>query len=143
MVFAPPDAQPLRIELAPRLESWMRRDHADQVRLREYLDWLKTRVAPTLGTADNALALRVALPSGTPLDAGGFDLDNFLHPVVRALGHARFVSVWGSKMRAPSSTITTAPARPAQQPSDGSWCFAWAESSQPKDTIGWKEDIDA
>jgi hypothetical protein len=138
-VFAPPSGAPLEIEPAPRLDSWMRRDHPDQVRLRDYLDWLTLRVAVGVASENNTLGLRVAMPSS--LDSGGSDLDNFLYPVIRALGAARFVSVWGWKQRGGSSTIVTAQAEPSQLP-DPSWAFASAETSQPKDSREWKVDID-
>lgn len=141
-LFAPPDAARIVIEPTPRLESWMRHDHPDQVRLREYLWWLVPRVAPTVAADTNTLAMTIAVPSCLPRDSGGADLDNYLFPVVRALGHARFVSVWASKVWTEHSTIAVAPARLTQLP-DASYCFASAETSEPKDTAAWKRDIDA
>lgn len=142
VVYAPPDAAPIVVEPTPRLESWMRHDHSDQVRLREYLGWLTPRVGARLAPTGNVLDMTIGLPPRARIDAGGSDLDNFLYPVVRALGHARFVSVWGSKVRAPASSITAAPAVSTAIP-DGSWSFASAESSRPKDSGEWKADIDA
>lgn len=141
-VFSPPIAASIEIDIAPRLESWMQHDHPDQVRLRAYLDWLEPRVKHMLAENANSLELTVALAEPLPLDAGGGDLDNFLFPVVRRLGHQRFVSVWGRKVRGARSSIAVGPALPAPLP-DETWRFAAAETSQPKDTSAWKREIDA
>lgn len=142
MVFEPPSSRSIEIELDVRLESWMAADHRDQLRLRQYLDWLEPRVGSLLRPIGNALELSVAVPPERSLAAGGGDLDNYLLPIVRRLGHQRFVSVWGSKRRAARSTIAIAPAATAALP-DWSWRFACAVTSRAKDTSAWKQDIDA
>jgi hypothetical protein len=141
-VFEAPGSQPLDIEPTPRLESWMGRDHADQQRLRVYLDWLEPRVALGLLPGCNALGLTVAVPTARPLDSGGGDLDNYLLPVVRRLGHQRFVSASASKRHVERSSIAVGPAVLAPLP-DPSWQFASAETSEPKDSAAWKHNVDA
>lgn len=119
----------------------MGRDHPDQVRLREYLDWLEPRVGPLLSPQGNALELVIAVPAARPLDSGGGDLDNYVFPVVRRLRHQRFMTVWAAKRHAERSSIAIGPATAAPVP-DASWQFAHAETAEPKDTPAWKHDLD-
>lgn len=55
----------------------------------------------------------VNYPSGFPasrsLTSAGGDLDNYLCPVARRLGAARFDAVFGSKRHAESSSIAVRP----------------------------------
>ncbi len=141
-VFSVPVGDTLVIEPTPRLASWMRSDHPDQIRLREYLDWLEREARTNLPSGDAALDLTVAMRSDRPLTTGGGDLDNYLFPLVRRLGSARFLSVWASKRHGQRSTVVIGPAMSTDLP-DTSWQFATAETSQPVDTNDWKEDVDA
>ena len=114
--YALPDAEPIQLELEPRLESWERRGHPDQVRLSAFIDHVLERVAPLMERTEGPLALR--LDVGLPVDADPLwqrDLDNYLYPVVRALP-ARVVSCWATKGRAPRSSMRLESARVAATP---------------------------
>lgn len=80
--------------------------------------------------------------SDRPLTTGGADLDNYLLPVVRRLGHARFRSVWAAKRHVQRSEIVIGPAVSTDLP-DASWQFASVETSKPVDTKDWKQDVDS
>jgi hypothetical protein len=88
----------LRLEVAPVLASWNRSDHADQIKLRDFLVHVEMLLAKTPPTASNAaLSLSVGLPETKPLISGGNDLDNYLFPLVARLGSGRFAAVFGHK----------------------------------------------
>ncbi|GAB2865706.1 hypothetical protein GCM10027176_79300 [Actinoallomurus bryophytorum] len=98
---------PLRVQ--PRLASWMAAGHPDQVRLEEFLSHACERVQGQLERAPEplALSLEVGLPGSTSL-VGSHDLDNYLLPLAKRLGKLSgrdFVSVWGSKQHADSSSV--------------------------------------
>jgi hypothetical protein len=97
----------LRLEVAPVLASWNRSDHADQIKLRDFLDHVETLLAKTRPDAsDAALSLSVGLPETKPLISGGNDLDNYLFPLVARLGAGRFAAVFGHKTHSDHSTLT-------------------------------------
>lgn len=95
-----------------------------------------------LAPEGNVLSLTVAVPASLSLDAGGRDLDNYLLPIARRLGHARFVSAWAAKEHRERSLVSVGRAQAAPHP-DGSWRFAGAETTEPKASPAWKRDIDA
>ncbi|MDZ4235478.1 MAG: hypothetical protein U1C73_17350, partial [Dietzia sp.] len=76
--FARPDTDPLPLRVAPRLASWNKADHPDQLRLRAYLDDTEKLVTDSRVDGPWALRLDVGLPGERSLlDAG--DLDNYAY----------------------------------------------------------------
>jgi hypothetical protein len=67
---------PLAPGLAPRLASWNKADHPDQVRLRAYLDDTEALLAASRVDGPWALRLDVGLPAARDL-LDGADLDNY------------------------------------------------------------------
>lgn len=108
-----PSAATFEAELPfpPLLESRERTDHPSQMRLSVYRDAIRTLTAPALAAFAKPLALGFYV-AGRPDIAGGCDLDNFLTPVVKALGGSEaFSFVWATRGRASdtaSLTITRA-----------------------------------
>jgi hypothetical protein len=109
VLYSLPDAPALTLPSRPLLESWERKTHPSQLALTAYLDGLETRTAGFAGE-HLALSLSVGLPAPMPITSGGHDLDNYLFPIVRRLGHQRFDAVFATKQRGTESTITIAPA---------------------------------
>lgn len=98
--FARPEntAHPLRV--APRLASWNKAGHPDQVRLRAYLDDTEELLAGSRIDGPWVLRLDVGLPQTRDL-LSAWDLDNFAYPLAYRLRDAGPVSVC-----APSSTAS-------------------------------------
>ena len=75
--------------LKPRLASWNRSDHPDQIRLREYLRDLSVELGPL--TAMQPLFLKMMIDVEEPARLERHhDLDNYLTPVVAHLGPRQF-----------------------------------------------------
>lgn len=92
-------AYTFQLPFPPLVESWERRDHPSQVRLAEYRESLRTLAEPTLDALERPLALGFHV-AGRPDIASGCDLDNFLTPVVKALGGGdTFSFVWATRGR--------------------------------------------
>ena len=76
------------LALAPSLESWDKTGSYSQVRLAHFLDHFEGLVGQQLASeAPLAVDLVVGLPGAVSLTAGGRDLDIYLYPIVRRLGH--------------------------------------------------------
>jgi hypothetical protein len=104
-VFAIPEGLTVELGLAPRLESWERRDDPAQVALREFVSRVYELIDPLIDSLDGPLAfhLHVGLPPQfDPLWER--DLDNYLFPIARSLPE-RVVAVWGTKGRGALSTV--------------------------------------
>lgn len=109
-MFVRPEGCGVALDVAPVVESWNAGDDPDQIRLTAYLD----KVSQTLALAGSdqhlALELVVGLPASKSLTAGGGDLDNYLFPIARRLGAARFDAVFGEKRHSGISTVGVQPA---------------------------------
>ncbi|MFI8183384.1 hypothetical protein ACIF70_23095 [Actinacidiphila glaucinigra] len=118
-LFSVPDGE-RGLPERPVVESWDAAGHPGRIGLRAFLDALVGLVGPTVNgrEGDLALALTVGLDDKVPLTRGGHDLDNYLFPVVRALGPERFAAVFARKHHAPSSTIAIGPAVPVDSAAD-------------------------
>jgi hypothetical protein len=68
--------------VTPRLASWNRNHHPDQVRLKASLEHAADVLAPSMRSSTKPLALRmdVGLPAATAL-LDQHDLDNYLYPL--------------------------------------------------------------
>jgi hypothetical protein len=133
----PPVTARVALPGAPVLDSWTAAGHPDQVRLRSYLDDVMTRIGPA---GDHlSIELVVGLPATTAVDRGGRDLDNYLLPVARRVGHERIAAVFGRKLHQAASTVAVAEAvpraGPADRPAFGVRTTASAQS------VRWKQQI--
>lgn len=96
---SPADGVTVELPFPPLVESWERREHPSQVRLAAYRDSLRALVEPALISLEPPLALGFHV-AGRPDIAAGCDLDNFLTPVVKALGGGDgFSFVWATRGR--------------------------------------------
>jgi hypothetical protein len=111
-VYGIPSTEPISLAVRPRLESWMRHDHPDQLRLREFVAHVRDHVDPVLANAgQGSLALRLDVGLGTGVNPLHHrDLDNYLFPIARQLPH-RIVSFWATKSPTSASLIRIEPAR--------------------------------
>lgn len=113
--FARPDTDPLQLRVAPRLASWNKADHPDQIRLRAYLDDTEKLVTDSQVDGPWALRLDVGLPSERSLlDAG--DLDNYAYPLASRLQDPNLVSVWCTKQHHDHSSVRIGAAREVPEP---------------------------
>jgi predicted RNase H-like nuclease len=87
----------MTLSTSPVLESWNARDHPELLRLRQFLDHVGELVTVSDDDQHLALDLRIGLPESTSLTSGGGDVDNYLFPIARRLGAARFDAVFGCK----------------------------------------------
>lgn len=132
-----PAGEGLELRRVPRLASWDRADHPDQVRLRDYLEDTAELLAPTLVSGGPwALALDVGLRRDRAL-LDMADLDNYAFPLACRLRNDRLVSVWCTKQYADVSRVLVAPARAATAP-DGVVRVRTTASTQ---TRAFKEQI--
>lgn len=120
--YARPSGERYTLKLAPRLASWNRADHPDQLRLTAALEHAADVVLPRLPVSSEPLALRldVALPISTPL-LDQHDLDNYLYPLVSHLtkrSGQRIVSAWCSKSHGDRSLVCVEPAVVQERQSD-------------------------
>jgi hypothetical protein len=128
-------------DLTPRLASWERIGHPDQVLLRKYLTEIAALTDATRTDTNLALRLDVGLEPGTPLFRQGGDLDNFLYPVAYHLGAKRFVTAWCSK-RTGQSAIVLERARPRTQPLGRDWVHTCvAATTPPAATKAWQQQV--
>lgn len=125
------------LKLAPVLESWNAHDHPDQLRLAMFLDEVET----CLGALEQnhlALELQVGLSEMKSLTSGGGDLDNYLFPVARRLGPARFDAVFGSKTHGAGSALVVGPAELMASDREPDMNVRTSASASTK---AWKEQV--
>ncbi len=136
-VYTMPSGQPLKLGLTPRLESWNARDHPDQVRLREFVAHVREVVDPVAEALDGPLGLKLDVGLDDSIDPlWQRDLDNYLYPIARELP-GRYVSIWGTKSRAPASYVTVGQAVATSPP-------PWLEQAVPRAAGGeanWKKTV--
>ena len=89
--LAPGEGFEIALSFRPLLESWDRKAAPSQVRLEEYRQKIAALAAPALARLERPLALGFYV-AGREEVARGCDLDNFLTPVVRALGGGNALS---------------------------------------------------
>ena len=142
--FSRPTNDPLALAIAPRLESWDATSARSQVELARYLDHVDALVSPSMSVLSEgaAISLTVGLPDDRDLISGGGDLDNFLYPVVRSIGPARFVTAWASKGRG-DSTIAVGPAVPQHAPTGEGWRHCTVVTTASAQTRTFKEQSTA
>ena len=141
-IFArPPAGDHIALTTAPVLESWNAGTHPDQVRLRAYLDEVceQLRLPDRPDAEQWALELTVGLPAEQPLDRGGRDLDNYLFPLVRRLGHQRVCAAFGRKMHRAGSTVALTSAALRSEPETRPQMRV--RTSMSTDSVLWKEAL--
>nr|WP_310773387.1 hypothetical protein [Mycobacterium sp. Z3061] len=137
--YARPENHPLQLSVAPRLASWNKAGHPDQVRLRVYLEHAESLLAASRIDGPWALRLDVGLPGTRDLlDAA--DLDNYAYPLAYRLKHPDLVSVWCTKQHSERSFVRIEPAREVQPPSTG---VLFASTTASASTVAFKEQIRA
>jgi hypothetical protein len=83
MLYREPTDRVTELDVQPRLESWERSDHPDQMVLRRYVDHVHDLAVSALRkheTEELVLRLVIGLPTETALVGAGGDLDNYLFP---------------------------------------------------------------
>jgi hypothetical protein len=133
------DAFFVQLPFPPLLESWERRDHPAQMRLVEYRAQLLALVGSALERLEPPLALGLHV-AGRPDIAAGCDLDNFLTPVMKALGGGEaFSFVWASRGRVDErASLTLACAGEARLEAPSSHAHASARLSISPTRPEWK-----
>lgn len=127
----------------PLLASWEASTHPAQVKLAVYRAELAELAAPAVAALEPPLALWFEPPGGVDTVLG-YDLDNYLTPVVEALGgHARFAYANATRGQAGRpSRLALAPAAVAPPPMDLSG-RAQAHTTMSAEKREWKEAIAA
>jgi hypothetical protein len=134
---------PGRAPFTPLLESWERSDHPSQAPLRAYRDQLLTLAAPALKRLEPPLALGFHVAGRADI-AAGCDLENFLTPVMKALGGDAFSFVWATRGRASErSSLTFLRAADARLDTIGQASHARARLSLSPSRPEWKAALAA
>jgi hypothetical protein len=137
--YARPEGESLQLRITPRLASWERAGHPDQVRLQAYLDETAALLADSRVDAPWALRLDVGLPAGRDvLDMA--DLDNYAYPLAYHLRDPGLVSVWCTKQHDEQSFVRIEAARESASPSTDVLVAATTASAS---TVAFKEQIHA
>ena len=137
--YSRPEGAPYALRVSPRLESWNRADHPDQLRLTAYLDDAEALLANSKIDGPWALRLDVGLPATRDL-LHAADLDNYLYPLARRIGDRNLVSAWCTKHHAEQSLVRVGPATESHAPAGRLWI---AETTAPSSSIKFKEEINA
>lgn len=137
--FARPENTAQQLRVAPRLASWNKADHPDQVRLRAYLDDTKELLAGSRIDGPWALRLDVGLSAMRDL-LDGADLDNYAYPLALHLQDPGLVSVWCTKQHSERSLVRIDAAREVAPPSTD---VLVAKTNTSASTIAFKEQIRA
>jgi hypothetical protein len=142
-VYPPPSASPVRLSVAPALESWMAIGHPDQLRLEHALAGMQTDIARELpASGDLAIQLDVGLFDGMSATADGHDLDNYLFPIARRLTNPgrRVVSAWATKRVGGTSSLAV---DHVGGPYDavGDWEFRAVRTTVSTSGPAWKEAV--
>jgi len=136
--FARPENDSHQLRVEPRLASWNKANHPDQVRLRAYLDNTEELLAASRIDGPWALRLDVGLPTTRDLlDAS--DLDNYAYPLAYRLKDPGLVSVWCTKQLNERSFVRIEAARELPPPSTDDVLLAKTTASAS--TIAYKEQI--
>lgn len=136
--FARPEGVGHRLNVTPRLASWEKAGHPDQVRLRAYLDDTETLIADSRVDGPWALRLDVGRPAGRDL-LNMADLDNYAYPLAYRLRDPGLVSVWCTKQHSEQSSVRIETANEVQPPSN---VFV-ARTTASASSLGYKEQVRA
>lgn len=140
-LHGPPSTPSIVLEHRPQVLSWDAPDTWAQQRLIPY----RSEITEHFGTVEgDGLSLRLDCglgPTNNVETAG--DLDNFLVPVIDALGPRRFVAAWGSKDAGTVSRLAVGPPTPLPTTSLDGWHHASVRTSTSASTTAWKAEIAA
>ena len=137
--YARPEGDNQQLRVAPRLASWNKADHPDQVRLRAFLDDTEALLAASRVDGPWALRLDVGLPTGRDL-LDMADLDNYAYPLASHLKDPGLVSVWCTKQHSEQSFVRIEAAREMPPPSTD---VLVARTTASASTLAYKEQIHA
>jgi hypothetical protein len=142
ITYKPPVANVIELATEPRLESWEKKSHPSQEALAQYLTQVVPLAAPAVRQLSGGASLELVVGSApsVPLTTGGRDLDNFLFPLVRALGANHFLSVWGRKQHGPS-LLRVGPAEARGDEDFSGWSFVQALTRSSYTATTWKTEI--
>jgi len=135
--YARPEGVSQQLRVGPRLASWEKADHPDQVRWRAYLGDTEELFADSRIDGPWALRLDVGLPTGRNL-LDMADLDNYAHPLAYRLKDPGLVSVWCTKQHSEQSFVRIEAAREVQPPSTD---VLIARTTASASTPAYKEQI--
>jgi hypothetical protein len=123
----------------PRLASWDAGTAPSQLRLADYRKRLKDALDPAIAEleGDLSLGLTVALDPAVPEG----DLDNYLTPVLDALGRERFAAVWAEKAVAGESAVVVTQATRFDPSLLADWSFADVVTHSSSSRPQWKDEI--
>lgn len=137
--YGRPDNTAHQLRLSPRLASWEKTGHPDQVRLRAYLDDTKALLAESRVDGPWALRLDVGLPVGRNLLEMA-DLDNYAYPLAYHLRDCGLVSVWRTKQHDERSFVRIEAAREVSSPSTD---VLIAKTTASASSLAYKEQVNA
>ena len=137
--YARPEGDKQQLRVAPRLASWNKADHPDQVRLRAFLDDAEGLLAASRVDGPWALRLDVGLPIGRDL-LDMADLDNYAYPLASQLEGPGLVSVWCTKQHSERSFVRIEPASEVPAPSAD---VLVARTTASVETAAYKKQIHA
>jgi hypothetical protein len=137
--YARPEGVSQKLRIAPRLASWEKADHPDQVRLRAYLDDTEALLAASRQDDPWTLRLDVGLPAGRNL-LDMADLDNYAYPLAYRLRDPRLVSVWCTKQHSEQSFVRIEAAREVAPPLED---MLVARTTASASSVAFKEQIRA
>lgn len=126
----------------PLLESWERSEHPSQTALAAYRQSIAMRAAAALAQLDPPVELGFHV-AGRPDIATQRDLDNFLTPVIKALGgFQRFALVWASRgLPSEASVLTFARAADARLAMELKPPNTHARLSASATSTAWKQAL--
>ncbi|OBI10250.1 hypothetical protein A5715_11160 [Mycolicibacter heraklionensis] len=137
--YACPEGRKQQLRLTPRLASWDKADHPNQVRLRAYLDDTEALLAASRIDGPWALRLDVGLPTGRDLLSMA-DLDNYAYPLAYRLRDPGLVSVWCTKQHSETSFVRIEAAR--EMPSAQGNVLSAKTTASPQ-SVAYKEQVRA
>lgn len=137
-----PEVFTIALPFPPLVESWERRDHPAELRLTRYRDALRALAQPALDALEPPLALGLHV-AGRPDVGSGCDLDNFLTPVVKALGGGNALStVWATRGSPGEQAVLTIARPAAARPRlAGSVAVASTRLSLSPQRAAWKQAL--
>src|SRR5438046_1479549 len=123
ILYRRPESAPIVLTLAPRLANWDKNTTPGPRALREYLKHLDEVAGEAVRGASGSLAIELSVDIAPTLDllTGGRDVDNFLQPVVDALGRAKFASAWVRKGHLGGPSTRVGPRVDLDRPELSSW----------------------
>jgi hypothetical protein len=142
-LYRRPSAVPIVLTEAPRLANWDKNTTPGQQALRRYLQHVDDVAGGLVNGTSGPLSieLSVDIEPTLALLSGGRDVDNFLQPVVDALGRPRFASAWVRKGHIGRSSIAVGHALPLDLGELTGWSFACAETDASTSRSDWKRQF--